>query len=115
MPCFKSTFLMLSLPNGLSSWTISAAVIGGISGGRQATVRCPESLRVLAPLPALQPRVRVDGAAPQAEVALVLGVEPALYDRVAVGDLAVFRAGQPQPVPRQVVVQVVLVQVHGGA
>src|SRR5262249_11335639 len=29
MPCFKSTFLMLSLPNGLSSWTISTAVIGG--------------------------------------------------------------------------------------
>src|SRR5262245_2037366 len=29
MPCFTSTFLMLSLPNGLSSSTISAAVIGG--------------------------------------------------------------------------------------
>src|SRR5438105_1008365 len=32
MPCFKSTFLMLSLPSGLSSLTISAAVIGEFSG-----------------------------------------------------------------------------------
>ena len=31
MPCFKSTFLMFSLADSLSSWTISAAVIGKLS------------------------------------------------------------------------------------